>query len=217
MRHQDIWYSIDVLAENYGVSTSKLARLAGLDPTTFNKSKRIGKDGKKRWPSTESIAKVLEVTGSHMNDIVSILDDGEGAEITNDNTCDYMIPLLEMELLQDVDKKRSFFDSEGIPVNIKENWDGLETTQFVTDDCFAMEVSGDEMTPFYSDGDVLIISAQASIRNGDRIIIQMSNGNLFVKEFKKQTANALVVSGEEDIRYNKADVVWFSKVMWVSQ
>ena len=59
MQHSQIWRAIDALAERRGMTASGLARAAGLDPTTFNKSKRQGVDGKPRWPSTESVARAL--------------------------------------------------------------------------------------------------------------------------------------------------------------
>lgn len=64
LSHAQIWFAIDRLAVEKGYSTSGLARRAGLDPTTFNKSKRFSADGKERWPSTESIAKILTITGT---------------------------------------------------------------------------------------------------------------------------------------------------------
>src|SRR5690606_39484661 len=63
LSHRAIWDGIDALARRQGVSVSALARLAGLDATAFNRSKRVSRDGRDRWPSTESIAKVLEATG----------------------------------------------------------------------------------------------------------------------------------------------------------
>ena len=68
LRHSDIWNAIDRLARDRGYSASGLARRAGLDPTTFNKSKRKSPDGKERWPSTESISKVLKVTGASLGE-----------------------------------------------------------------------------------------------------------------------------------------------------
>ena len=63
-RHADIWNAIDRLAREKGFTASGLARRAGLDPTTFNRSKRVTRDDKQRWPSTESIAKILEATSA---------------------------------------------------------------------------------------------------------------------------------------------------------
>ncbi|HAI29308.1 MAG TPA: DNA-binding protein, partial [Thalassospira sp.] len=59
IRHQQIWAALDQIAEDHGLTPSGLARLAQLDPTTFNRSKRTTAQGKPRWPSTESISKVL--------------------------------------------------------------------------------------------------------------------------------------------------------------
>ena len=60
--HDQVWHGIDRLARERGLSASGLARRAGLDPTTFNPSKRVTKQSKPRWPSTESLAKVLSAT-----------------------------------------------------------------------------------------------------------------------------------------------------------
>src|SRR5689334_17064429 len=64
LTHGQVWAALDRLAERAGLSPSGLARRAGLDPTTFNKSKRITAEGHERWPSTESLAKALGATGS---------------------------------------------------------------------------------------------------------------------------------------------------------
>ena len=48
LTHPQIWRAIDALAARNGMSPSGLARLAGLDPTTFNKSKRGSANGKLR-------------------------------------------------------------------------------------------------------------------------------------------------------------------------
>ena len=72
--HKEIWNAIDRLAEEKGYSASGLAKQAGLDPTTFNKSKRTSADGKPRWPSTESISKILNVTGSRLSDLEKLMN-----------------------------------------------------------------------------------------------------------------------------------------------
>ena len=74
IKHEDIWKAIDRLAEEHGYSPSGLARKAGLDPTSFNKSKRFSPEDKPRWPSTESIAKILAVTGTTMCDFAALVE-----------------------------------------------------------------------------------------------------------------------------------------------
>jgi phage repressor protein C with HTH and peptisase S24 domain len=49
LSHKKIWSAIDALAARRGHSPSGLAKAAGLDPTTFNKSKRHGPEGRLRW------------------------------------------------------------------------------------------------------------------------------------------------------------------------
>lgn len=63
LTHERIWRAIDDLSHRNGLSPSGLARRAGLDPTIFNPSKRFARNGRPRWPSTESIARVLDATG----------------------------------------------------------------------------------------------------------------------------------------------------------
>jgi phage repressor protein C with HTH and peptisase S24 domain len=70
LKHADVWRAIDRLAQEHGMSPSGLARKAGLDPTTFNKSKRITREGRPRWPSTESISKILAATESTLAQFV---------------------------------------------------------------------------------------------------------------------------------------------------
>ena len=72
--HDRIWAAIDALAERNRLSPSGLARRAGLDPTSFNKSKRQGADGRQRWPSTESIAKVLDATGASIDEFFTLAE-----------------------------------------------------------------------------------------------------------------------------------------------
>jgi len=83
LNHNDIWTAIDRLAASKGYSPSGLAKKAGLDPTSFNKSKRISPDGKARWPSTESISKILNATDSTMSDLVSLIDPATQTHFTS--------------------------------------------------------------------------------------------------------------------------------------
>jgi phage repressor protein C with HTH and peptisase S24 domain len=66
LTHSKIWTAIDALARRYGLSPSGLAKRAGLDATAFNRSKRVTPEGRPRWPTTESVAKVLAATGASL-------------------------------------------------------------------------------------------------------------------------------------------------------
>src|ERR1700760_4464516 len=73
LTHDQIWTALDRLAARAGLSPSGLAKRAGLDPTTFNKSKRITADLRQRWPSTESVAKCLAATGVGLHQFVGLI------------------------------------------------------------------------------------------------------------------------------------------------
>ena len=70
MTHDDVWHAIEQFAHEHNMSCSGLAKCSGLDPTTFNKSKRWSKAGQPRWPSTNSISKILSSTGASLTDFI---------------------------------------------------------------------------------------------------------------------------------------------------
>ena len=76
MNHYQIWHAIELFAKEHGMSCSGLAKCSGLDPTTFNKSKRWSKEGQPRWPSTNSIAKILASTGASLEDFIKFIPSG---------------------------------------------------------------------------------------------------------------------------------------------
>ena len=73
LTHSKVWNAIDALARRYGLSASGLAKRAGLDATAFNRSKRVTGEGCPRWPTTDSIAKVLDATGASLEDFVALV------------------------------------------------------------------------------------------------------------------------------------------------
>jgi CheY-like chemotaxis protein len=72
--HQQVWDAIEVLARTRGWSLSRLAVRAGLDPTALNRSKRTGLDGKPRWPSTETLAKLLSATDVSLGEFCRMVE-----------------------------------------------------------------------------------------------------------------------------------------------
>lgn len=73
MTHDEIWNAIEQFAAERKMSCSGLAKTGGLDPTTFNRSKRWSRFGQPRWPSTSSIAKILAATNSDIDDFMKYL------------------------------------------------------------------------------------------------------------------------------------------------
>lgn len=215
--HENIWKAIDRLAEEFGYSPSGLAKQAGLDPTSFNKSKRYRPDGKPRWPSTESIARILGATGSSMNDFMSL------AEIINEETTiiSRRIKLPVIGLAQA--GRNGFFDDAGYPSG--EDWNELEfpanNNPKSSQNLYAIEISGDSMEPAYRKGDILIVCPESIIHRGDRVVVKTSGGEVMAKEIAKQKPTHIELKSlnpsHENITLPAGDIVWVARIMWVSQ
>ncbi len=72
MNHKMLWNAITTLAQKKGLTCSGLAKLSGLDATTFNQSKQFSPDGTPRWPSCGTIAKILAATNITIKDFAEI-------------------------------------------------------------------------------------------------------------------------------------------------
>src|SRR5690606_19102199 len=138
----------------HNMSPSGLAKLANLDPTTFNKSKRAA-GGKLRWPSTESIAKVLAATGASLEEFVALVNDGPALRRTR------MVPLLGMAQAGG----DGYFDDAGFPAG--SGWEEIAFPEIADEHCYALEITGDSMLPVYRDGDRVVVSPSGSLRRGD--------------------------------------------------
>ena len=68
MTHHDVWQAIDNMASDLKITTSALAMRGGMNATTFNRSKRNTILGKSRWPTMQSIAKILNATRMDIDD-----------------------------------------------------------------------------------------------------------------------------------------------------
>ena len=207
LTHGQIWTALDRLAERSGLSPSGLAKRAGLDPTTFNKSKRITSDGRERWPSTESVAKALAATSISIDTFVQLI--GDTARTVQS------VPLLGFAQAG----SSGHFDDNGFPAG--KGWDEIAFPAVADDHAYALEISGDSMTPAYRDGDVIIVSPAAPVRRGDRVVVKTRKGEVIVKELKRQTAKHIELKSlnpahaERTIGNN--DVVWIARIVWASQ
>jgi phage repressor protein C with HTH and peptisase S24 domain len=209
LSHAQVWTALDRLAERYGMTASGLARKAGLDATSFNKSKRVSPDGRQRWPSTESISKVLNATGASLREFMSLADTDPSAGLMT-------IPLVGWAQAG----AGKLFTPDGMPAG-PGGWEEVEFPDFSRDKVFAIEVSGDSMQPLYREGDVLIVSPTATLRKGDRVVLRLANGEVMAKELKRRTARTVELSSlnkeHEDRTVPMSDVSWIARVLWARQ
>ncbi|HYF09593.1 MAG TPA: helix-turn-helix transcriptional regulator [Acetobacteraceae bacterium] len=213
MRHDDVWRALDALAAEKGLSASGLARKAGLDPTAFNPSKRIGPDGRARWPSTESVAKVLAATGTGIEEFASLVT-GQPA-LARRAVPGRRIPLLGLAQAGG----EGYFDDGGFPVG--GGWDEISLPEVADPNAYALEISGDSMEPVFRDGDVVIVSPGAPVRRGDRVVLRTAKGEVMAKELKRQSAKRIELSSlnpaHPSYTFDLPEIAWMHRIVWASQ
>lgn len=213
LTHEWIWRAIDQLATRKGVTPSALARLASLDPTAFNKSKRFTSDGRPRWPSTESISKVLAATETSLDDFV------------------------ELATVRDIEQPRQepVLSIAGVPV-VGEIREAAVMGIFSPDmsasrtapaldkspaEPFALAVADESLEPAYSRGNVLFLSPREPSRTGDRVVVKV--------EGQQPIPSVLVASSpiridlapfqreNRVLRLDRTTVEWIARIMWARQ
>ncbi len=207
--HLQIWHALDALALRHGTSPSGLAKLAGLDPTTFNKSKRSAANGKLRWPSTESLAKVLTATGASLEDFVALASDDARRGRTRP------VPLIGLAQAGHA----GYFDDAGFPAG--SGWEEIAFPDFADDHAYALEIAGDSMLPVYRDGDLIIASPEAEVRRGDRIVVGTAAGPILLRRVGRQEAEGLYLESPTDNAtgsfLKNSEIRWIARVVWASQ
>jgi phage repressor protein C with HTH and peptisase S24 domain len=211
LSHERVWAAIDELAVRNGLSTSGLAKRAGLDSTAFNKSKRISADGRKRWPSTESVAKVIQATGATLEEFLSLIS-GEAIKAARRK---FTVPLLGLAQAG----AGGYFDDSGYPVG--EGWELIELPVQPGEVAYALQVQGDSMLQVYRDRDVIIVEPGATVRKGDRVVVRTTTGEVMAKVLQKRNAREIElmsINPDHPLRTVPAgDVEWMARIIWASQ
>lgn len=209
--HTQIWTAIDQLAARFDMTTSALARVAGLDPTSFNRSKRFSPepDMRPRWPSTESLSKVLDATGVTFSEFAAMAEDGRAAPPRG-------VPLIGFAQAGD----DGYFDDAGFPVG--EGWDQIEFPGLAKDGVYALEISGDSMAPVYREGDQVVVDpTSGEPRRGDRVVVKTVDGEVLAKEVARITTRAVELKSlNPDYpgrTLDRKDIAWIARILWASQ
>ena len=207
LKHTDIWRAIDRLAENNNLSPSSLAKKAGLSPTVFNPSKR-STASRKRWPSTESIARILQATGTSLEDFVLLAS-------ADSIVARHTLPLLGYAQAG----RKGFFDEAGYPVG--SGWEEINFPAVADAHAFALEVSGRSMEPLYREGDRIVLAPGERPRKGDRVVVRTKKGEVLAKELGRESAKVveLISLNPEHgpVNLALADIEWMYRIVWASQ
>lgn len=215
LSHEQVWAAIDALAARHSLSASGLAKRAGLDSTAFNKSKRYSADGRPRWPSTESIAKIMEATGESLDEFLALLQGGRVRPAANQNSRPAAIPLLGFAQAG----AGGFFDDAGFPVG--QGWEMVEFPNSSADGAYALKVQGDSMLPLYRDDDVLIVQPGARLHRGDRVVVRTTDGEVMAKVLVRQNSKGIELLSLNPDHPNRQiparEVDWVARIVWASQ
>ena len=211
LSHTQIWSAIDTLADHNDLSVSALARRSGLDPTAFNRSKRFGMDGRQRWPSTESVARVLEATGCSLPDFAALAQSAAGAGVAARGA----VPLIGFAQAGD----GGYFSDGGFPTG--HGWDLVELPAATAPQAYALTVQGESMMPLYRDGDTLIVDPEAQVRSGDRVVVKTANGEIMAKVLRKDGTRHIELASlnpeHADRSFQRDEIDWIARIVWASQ
>ena len=186
LSHERVWAAIDALAARYSLSASGLAKRAGLNSTAFNKSKRQSSDGRPRWPSTESLAKIIEATDSSLDEFFSLIEGKPARSVARPlPTQASTVPLIGFAQAG----AGGFFDDAGFPAG--QGWDLIELPAAAGEGSYALQVQGDSMLPLYRHGDVLVVQPHAKVRTGDRVVVKTHSGEVMAKVLERQTPTTI--------------------------
>ncbi|MCV6602939.1 MAG: helix-turn-helix transcriptional regulator [Cohaesibacter sp.] len=245
LSHASIWKAIDMLADQHDISPSGLAKLAGLDPTTFNRSKRFKANGKPRWPSTESIAKILDATkvspdrffsisakrsefhGSRALETKAFAPTGAAFSGQSDIAGLHQDPDIMPYPCDSVALHLQETAPEAIPFSPSSNHEDRLQGDFIAfpaspeDSVFALAICDDALEPLYHCGDILLLSPTASLRSGDRILVKSKAGLLSLYSLIRATAYNLIVHSLQEskieIILSRQDLQWAARILWASQ
>lgn len=207
LSHEKVWSAIDALAARHSLSASGLAKRAGLDSTAFNKSKRQSADGRPRWPSTESIAKIMDATGASVEEFFDLVKGTTPKPAT--------VPLIGFAQAG----AGGYFDDAGFPAG--HGWDEVPLPAGAGEGAYALQVQGDSMLPLYRDGDVVIVDPSAQLRKGDRVVAKTTTGEVTAKILARRTSKIVELQSlnpeHPDRTIPASDIVWMARIVWASQ
>lgn len=220
LTHKQIWTAIDELAEKSSMSASGLARNSGLDPTSFNPSKRFTNEGRERWPSTESIAKILKATDTSISEFMELVEVKSNknifpTSIYRQTAAQNSVPLIGFAQAG----VGGFFDDGGFPVG--QGWEEISPPTGASESAYALKVSGDSMMPLYREGDIIIVDPAAQVRKGDRVVAKTREGEVLAKTLERRTSTVVElqsINPEHDtLKFAPDELEWLARIVWASQ
>lgn len=204
LTHAQVWAAIEALAATEGLSLSGLAKRAKLDPTCFNKSKRVSSNGKPRWPSTEIIARVLQACGKDARHFAAL-------------ATGLTVPVIG---IGQAGKAGYWNLDHGYPAG--QGWDELSITGLIDDPhAYGIRVVGDSMEPVFRAGHIVVASPTAPVQRGNRVVVRLNSGAVLIKEILKLNARQVTLHScnpaYPDKVLSRSEINFMHRIVLVSQ
>ena len=114
---------------------------------------------------------------------------------------------------------KGFFDDAGFPAGT--GWRDVDGPDVGDDTAYALEIAGNSMRPAFRPGDVVIVSPEAPVRRGDRVVAKTLEGEVMAKEVVRRTKRQLelrsVNADHPDPVIAANDLLWMHRIVWGSQ
>ncbi len=173
-----------------------------------------------RWPSTESISKVLEATGASLDQFMRYVSP-EGLRRARFPKAPFRPGKLDSLARHGAGGAAAFLMTAAfLPAK-----DGISSSfrphPAANNGVYALEVQGESMKPLYRDGDILIVEPGAQVRRGDRVVVKTREGEVMAKILARQSAKTIELQSlnpEHPPRsLEMSDVEWVARIIWASQ
>ncbi len=214
MKHEDVWRALDTLAAEKGLSPSGLARAAGLDPTAFNRSKRSTPHGRLRWPSTESLSRVLAATGASLETFSALMGGARALAGLRPGGRGLERPGSGARRLPQV-----AFSSLRAGEDPTESSEETATPMHADPGSYAIRLDSPDFEPVLREGALLIASPEAAVRPSDRVVLRRCAGTLLAGIVSKALPDGIALHGfgtPGDQTVPSHTIDWVHRIGWAS-
>lgn len=214
IRHEDLWRALDTLAAENGMTPSGLARAAGLDATTFNPSKRRSADGRPRWPSTESLSRALAATGATLESFTALVGGARTlGHARRDRERSRMLKVTRLGATE----TEPAFDETGSPAG--HDWERAEAPPLAESGDYALRIETDAHEPVLARGDLVMVSPDAPIEEGDRVLACV-DGEVAPARIRRQSGRRIELEplGTGQRRQVERQALgWMHRITWIGR
>ncbi len=214
MKHEDVWRALDTLAAEKGLSPSGLARAAGLDPTAFNRSKRATPHGRLRWPSTESLSRVLSATGASLESFTALVGGARalagprasGRGLDRAGSGGRRLPQVAFSSLAGGEDPAESGEETALPMQAEPG-------------SYAIRLDNAGFEPVLREGALLIASPEEPVRMGDRVVLRRVAGTMLAGVVSGLLADAIGLDGFGTVgavALPREAIEWVHRIGWAS-